>query len=161
MIRLQTGISGLELRELNSELAGEYYELLDANRAHLFQHGDYAAERDATPEWVQGYFADPPDSNLRFGIWHGQQLIGRVDLNPVAPPGFSIGYSLGSSYTGHGYATAACATAIAYARDALHATEVYAGITHGNWRSVALVRRLGFVPDADFDTYTRFRLPLG
>ena len=116
MIRLPTSLDQLELRELTAGDAGPYYDLVDQNRAHLSRHGDYAAERDATPAWVAGYFADPPDSNTRFGIWYDEILIGRVDLIPAQPPRYSIGYWLGSAYTGHGYATRACAAAITYAR---------------------------------------------
>lgn len=160
MIRLRTSVPGLELRELDPADAGAYYELIDANRAHLSRHGDYMTERDATKDWVDGYFASPPDQNVRFGIWHVETLIGRVDLIPVQPPRYSIGYWLGGSHTGRGFATAACVAAIAYARDVLGATDVYAGITHGNTASVAVVRRLGFVQDTVFGTYSRFHLPL-
>jgi RimJ/RimL family protein N-acetyltransferase len=160
VIELGTSIAAVTLRELTSHDAGRYYELVNANRKHVSQHGDYTAERDATPGTIIGYFTCPPDSNLRLGIWHDTTLIGRVDLVPVSPPQYSIGYWLGSSYTGHGFATAACSAAIGYASDVLAATDIYAGITHNNARSMVLVRRLGFSEVADFDTYTRFHLAL-
>jgi RimJ/RimL family protein N-acetyltransferase len=160
VIELGTSIAAVTLRELGPADAGAYYELLRANRAHLSQHGDFTAERDATPETVIGYFSGPPGSNICFGIWHDAALIGRVDLVPVSPPRYSIGYWLGSAYTGRGFATAACQAAIGYASDVLKATHVYAGIAHGNARSVALAERLGFSQVADFGTYTRFRLLL-
>jgi RimJ/RimL family protein N-acetyltransferase len=160
VIELGTSIAAVTLRELTSDDAGSYYELVDANREHLSLHGDYTAERDATPATITGYFTCPPDSNLRLGIWHDMALIGRVDLVPVSPPRYSIGYWLGSSHTGRGFATAACEAAIGYASDVLAATDIYAGITHNNARSMALVRRLGFSEAADFDTYTRFHLAL-
>jgi len=160
VIRLGTSIADVSLRELGSQDARQYYDLVNANREHLSRHGDYTAEQDATPEALVAYFSCPSDSNLRLGIWHSTTLVGRVDLVPVNPPRYSIGYWLGSSYTGRGFATAACAAAIGYARDVLGATDIYAGITHGNERSMAIARRLGFTQVADFDTYTRFHLPL-
>lgn len=47
-----------------------------------------------------------------------------------------------------------------HARDGLGATDVFAGVTHGNTPSVALLRRLGFDVAADLDGYTRFHLSL-
>lgn len=41
------------------------------------------------------------------------------------------------------------------ARVVLSATDVYAGVTHGNIASVNLLQRLGFTPVAQFDTHTR------
>ena len=106
------------------------------------------------------YFADPPDDNTRFGIWLGSQLIGRVDLNPVNPPHYAIGYWLSGDSTGHGYMTRVCRAAISYGRDALRATDIFAGVTHGNDKSVAVLRRLGFARVASFQRYDRYQLVL-
>lgn len=160
MIRVDTSISGLELRELGPADADCYYQAVDRNRTHLSRYGDYLRERDATPESVSAYFTDPPDHNIRLGIWHARVLIGRVDLNPVDPPRYTIGYWLDSTHCGHGYASSACAAAIDYARDALGASAIYARVTHSNSRSIALLHRLGFKRVADFDNYSRFRLEL-
>lgn len=35
-------------------------------------------------------------------------------------------------------------------------TDIFAGVTHGNHRSVNLLQRLGFRAVAEFETYTRF-----
>jgi hypothetical protein len=64
---------------------------LDRNRDHFRQFGDYADEIAATRTWAVSYFADPPDDNIRLGIWFGDRLIGRVDLNPVDPPRYASG----------------------------------------------------------------------
>jgi RimJ/RimL family protein N-acetyltransferase len=95
-----------------------------------------------------------------FGIWVGDDLAGRVDLIRHTPERFGIGYWLGEAFTGRGVGTAAVAAAIAYARDHYGATDVFAGVPHGNERSVALLTRLGFCDVARFDNYTRFHVSL-
>jgi hypothetical protein len=73
------------LRDLTGADSDAYYELIGRNRDHLHRHGDYSQESKASRDWVMAYFADPTDDNIRFGIWIGTRLIGRVDLNPVNP----------------------------------------------------------------------------
>jgi RimJ/RimL family protein N-acetyltransferase len=158
---LATDLPELVLRELSSPDADTYYALLDRNRDHFRRFGDYTEEINATREWVASYFDDPPDGNTRFGIWLRGQLIGRVDLNPVDPPRYGIGYWLSGASTGHGYATVACRAAIDYGRDVLGATDVFAGVTVGNNKSIAVLIRLGFVLVAQFDSYDRYHLALG
>ncbi|MFJ8692146.1 GNAT family N-acetyltransferase [Streptomyces roseolilacinus] len=153
-----TRVPGLVLRELTREDADEYYALLDGNREHLSRLGDYRAESEATPAWVRRHLGEDPGPGRRYGIrWNGE-LIGRVDLVAVAPPRYGTGYWLGEAHVGSGHATAACAAAYAYAARELGATDIFAGVTHGNDRSAALLRRLGFVPVAVFEDYTRFHL---
>lgn len=157
--QLSTAMPGLILRELTVADAGTYYRVLDRNRAHLSRHGDYQDEADATLEWATDHLSRPvPD---RYGIWLGHRLIGRADLVHAAPPRYGLGYWLSHDATGHGYATTACATLVDHARSRHGATDIFAGVTHGNQPSVALLQRLGFRSIADFDTYTRFHLPLG
>jgi ribosomal-protein-serine acetyltransferase len=156
--KLSTAMTDLVLKELTIADAQTYYEILDANRAHLSRHGDYQDEANATAAWVTDHLSGPAAD--RFGIWLNHRLIGRVDLVHVAPPRYGLGYWLSKDATGHGYATLACAALLDYARSQRGATDVFAGVTHGNHRSVALLQRLGFQPIADFDTYTRFHLQL-
>jgi len=157
--RLPTPIPGLTLRQLSAADVDAYYAQVDSNRAHLSRYGDYQPEKVATLDSVASELSQP-SSNFRYGIYLDGQLIGRVDLVPVAPPHYAIGYWLSQDSTGRGYANAACTAVIEYARTALSATDIFAGVTHGNHRSVALLKRLGFRPVADFATYTRFHLSL-
>jgi ribosomal-protein-serine acetyltransferase len=151
-------MAGLVLKELTVADTQSYYHVLDRNRAHLSHYGDYQDEANATPAWVTDHLSHPaPD---RFGIWLDQHLIGRVDLVHAAPPRYGLGYWLSHDATGHGYATTACSTLIDEARSRHRATDIFAGVTHGNHRSVAVLQRLGFQPVTDFDTYTRFQLRL-
>jgi ribosomal-protein-serine acetyltransferase len=79
---------------------------------------------------------------------------------PVDPPQYGFSYWVDHDATGNGYTTAACAGVLDYARSQLGASDVYAGVVHGNDASVALLRRLGFAVSAEFDEYTRFHLRL-
>ena len=158
--RLPTSLPGLTLSELGASDADRYYALLDVNRDHLGGFGDYQPEVHATRTWVTAYFAAPPDENVRFGMFLDGKLIGRVDLDPVDPPRYSIGYWLSADQTGRGYATVACRAALDYCRDVLAGSHVFAGVTHGNAKSAAVLVRLGFTKVAEFETYDRYHLAL-
>ncbi|WP_447004189.1 GNAT family N-acetyltransferase [Saccharothrix isguenensis] len=149
---------GLVLTALTAADAESYYAVLDRNRDHLNRHGDHVNEAHATLAWVTDHLARPgPDW---YGIRLEDRLVGRVDLAHAAPPGYGLGYWLSHDATGHGYATAACTAIVRHARTFHGATDIFAGVTHGNHRSVALLGRLGFRPITEFETYTRFHLPL-
>ncbi|WP_088282374.1 GNAT family N-acetyltransferase [Kineosporia sp. A_224] len=80
---------------------------------------------------------------------------------PVDPPRYGLGYWVRASSQGRGLASAAVGALLEHAQTRCGATDVFAGVTHGNDRSVALLRRLGFVEAATFERYTRFRRRLG
>lgn len=153
---LHTDIPHLVLRDLTSADAAALYALLRRNRDHLTAHGDYREQVDASLPTLAAELAD--NAKQRFGIFLEGELIGRTDLIPVDPPRYSMGYWLARSATGKGYATAAVIALTRYAFAERGATDIYAGVTHGNGTSERLLYRLGFVPAATFQTYTRFRL---
>lgn len=155
---IPTDLPGLNLIELTLDDARDYYRLVDRNRDHLTQHGDYADLKQATLESVVNDLGDPADKNAKFGIWLNDTLVGRADLSPRVPGHFVIGYWFGSEYTGNGYATMACKALIHYGQTNLRATDIYAGVTKGNAASEALLGRLGFERVEDRGTYTLFRL---
>ncbi|MGA4843883.1 GNAT family N-acetyltransferase [Streptomyces sp. G45] len=157
---LTTAVPDLTLTALTPADADAYYALLDRNRTHLSRLGDYQEERDATEAWVRDHLSRDPAPDLRYGIRLRGRLIGRADLIAVDPPRYGTGYWLDEAHVGAGYATAACTALYRHAADALGATDVFAGVTHGNTRSVALLTRLGFEQVADFADYTRFHLSL-
>ena len=159
-LTLSTAMPDLRLVKLAPADAAAYYALVDRNRAHLTQHGDYLDLGEATPETVAEDLADSDNRNARFGIWLGGQLIGRADLNPRTAEDFVLGYWLGGEYTGQGYATTACAALIAYGQETLSARSIWAGVTKGNMKSEAVLRRLGFSEVSDQGTYTRFNCRL-
>ena len=145
---------------LRAEDAEEYHALVQRNVAHLTRLVDYLDEVAMGAQDVASAFADDRAASGRFGIRLDGALVGRVDLIPVDPPRFGLGYWLGGTATGRGVATEAVRTVLAHARDDLAATEVFAGVTHGNAASVALLLRLGFERVESFETYDRYRLAL-
>ncbi|WP_018353628.1 GNAT family N-acetyltransferase [Longispora albida] len=156
-MQLRTDIEDLVLRELTIADTEAYHALLQASAGHLTQFGNYEDDLAQSLEDVREYFRNPDDDNYRFGLWYQGELAGRADLNPVNPPHFVLGYWLGGTYTGKGLATAGCEALIRYAGKELAATEIYAGVTHGNDKSVAVLDRLGFEQVAEFEDYTRYR----
>jgi len=157
---ITTAIPDLRLIALSPDDAETYYDLVDRNRGHLTQHGDWTELGEATPESVAASLNNFNDPATQFGIWFDGQLVGRADLNPRTLGNFVLGYWLGGEYTGKGYATAACKALIAHGKVELGASAIYAGVTKGNAKSEAVLRRLGFQAVADLGTYTRFKLPL-
>ena len=155
-LTLPTAMPDLRLIELLPENAAAYYALVDRNRSHLTQHGDYLDLGEATPESVTEDLLDPENRNVRFGVWLDEQLIGRVDLNPRTTEDFVLGYWLGGEFTGNGYATTACAALITYGQKTLGARTIWAGVTKGNVQSEAVLHRLGFQEVSDQGAYTRF-----
>jgi ribosomal-protein-serine acetyltransferase len=157
---IATDIPELRLVALTPEDADAYYALVDRTRKHLTQHGDWTDLGEATSESVQADLAHLESLNTSFGIWLDEQMIGRVDLNPRTQGNFVLAYWLGGEFTGKGYATAACQALIDCGKATLGATNIWAGVTKGNAKSEALLRRLGFLAVADRGTYTRFSLSL-
>lgn len=155
-LTVPTEMPGLRLVELLPEDAVAYYALVDCNRGHLTQHGDYLDLGEATPASVLEDLTSPGNRNARFGVWLSDQLIGRVDLSPRTAGDFVLGYWLGGEFTGKGYATTACAALITYAQTVLGARTIWAGVTKGNAKSEAVLQRLGFEEVSDQGTYTRF-----
>jgi RimJ/RimL family protein N-acetyltransferase len=153
---LATTDDDLELRELGPTNVAEYHALVQRNAAHLTRLGDYRDEVASSVTDVAQRFSERTEVPVRFGVYLRQRLVGRVDLVPVDPPRYGLGYWLSEDVTGRGFATAAVAALLGFAGEELGATDVFAGVTRGNVRSEALLQRLGFAVVADFDTYRRF-----
>jgi RimJ/RimL family protein N-acetyltransferase len=158
---LSTNRPGLLLRRLTSDDAFAVYELVQKNRAHLTVHGDFAELVVAQTDALSEEFALSPERHWRFGVFLDDVLVGCADLIGVDPPKYSIGYWLAEAVTRQGLATAAVERLVLFAFDDMHATDIFAGVSHGNERSVALLLRLGFGRVERFDTYTRFHAQAG
>jgi RimJ/RimL family protein N-acetyltransferase len=76
----------------------------------------------------------------------------------VRPLRFGLGYLLAEQACGRGIATLAVHTIARHAWQRVRATDLFAGVTHGNLTSVAVLRRVGFERVATFATYDRYHL---
>jgi RimJ/RimL family protein N-acetyltransferase len=155
---LSTGIPGLTLRMLTGADARAFYDLVQANRAYLTRYGDYLDLVGTTLADLENYFSTPPGDYLRMGVWRDQTLVGRVDLNPVAPGVLVLGYWICEAYAGHGYATAACRALIETTRAKRPGNVFWAGVRHENVSSAAVVEKLGFTVVEELPDRKRYRL---
>ncbi|WP_338723639.1 GNAT family N-acetyltransferase [Devosia sp. XK-2] len=158
---LSTNRPGLLLRRLTPDDAFAVYELVQKNRSHLTAHGDFAELVVAQTDALSEEFALSPERHWRFGVLLEDVLIGRADLVGVQPAKYSIGYWLSEAVIGRGLATFAVGRLLRFAFDEMRATDVFAGVSHGNERSAALLLRLGFKSVERFETYTRFHRQAG
>lgn len=156
---LSTEAEGLLLRSLGVEDLERYAELVARNRSHLTSHGDYEELVHMSEQDLENELNDERPG--RFGVWLDQELIGRVDLIPQDGTNAVLGYWLDANRVGSGFATVACRTLLGFGAENLGITDLWAGVTHGNDRSVAVLQRLGFEEVADMGTYTRFHRGLG
>lgn len=157
---IDTVIPNLVLRALCASDAPALHRLVEDNAAHLTAHGDYGDLVAATLDDMVHALAGQANEPLCFGLLANDQLVGRLDLVPVDPPRYSIGYWLAEDATGKGYATAAILATCAYARDDLGASDIFAGVTHANHKSAAALERAGFRKVETFERYARFHLSL-
>ncbi|WP_433696691.1 GNAT family N-acetyltransferase [Nocardiopsis sp. CA-288880] len=157
---LPTRIPDVSLRVLTPSCAADIRALLQANTAHLTRHGDFTEQVRASVEEIEEALSDSAGKERAYGIRLRESLVGQVSIIAAAPPHYGLGYWLARSATGKGRAGAACAALIGSAFTVLGATDMFAGVTHGNDPSAAVLRRLGFAPVEEFPTYTRFHLPL-
>jgi RimJ/RimL family protein N-acetyltransferase len=142
-IELHTDDPSLSLRELTVAQADEYYALIDRNRSHLTQFGNYEDEGKATLKWVKTALARPA-AGLRFGIWQGDALVGQAELAHKLRTSFAVAYWLGHEHVGRGLMSKAIFRLMEYARERFGATAFFAGVTHGNAKSTALLLGLGY-----------------
>ena len=156
---LETAIPEVTLRELTERDAHVYFELVQRNREHLTQFGDYKELVSLTLWDIEVDFANRPDDKVRMGIWRKAELMGRIDLSSVALGAFVLGYWIGSEYLGKGYVTAGCSALLDYGQKALGATEYWAGVPHGNTKSAAVLERVGFSAVERLEYHTCFYMP--
>ena len=154
---IATDRAGLFLTPFSGKDAAALHALMQANRDHLTAHGDFREQLALSISELRSELEHTSAGHHRFGIFLNGELIGRIDLNAVEPPRYGLGYWLAAGATGRGYAGASL-RAVCSLAESIGATDLYAGVTHGNARSVALLERAGFSVVERFERYTRFHL---
>jgi RimJ/RimL family protein N-acetyltransferase len=157
-VELATDIEGLVLRSLGVADLDRYAALVSRNKVHLASHGDYEDLVRAPADQLEADLSG--DAVGRFGVWLDEDLIGRVDLIPKDGSSAVLAYWLDRNRLHSGFATVSCQALLSYGEAQLGISDVWAGVTHGNDASVALLERLGFAEVEDMGTYSRFHLDL-
>lgn len=152
-----TACASTTIRPLRAVDIAPLVALMRRNRRHLNAHSSWDEVIDGAQADLQGRVeGDGPP--LAFAIWCGDHLAGGLTLLPVNPPRFGLSYWVDAGHTRRGAGTAAVAEAVEHARPM--ATDLYAGVTHGNTASVRVLRRAGFAAIEEFEEYTRYHLRL-
>lgn len=122
-------------------------------------------ESDALVEGIERHFQE-----RGFGLWAVEErktglFTGFVGLSVVtfsAPftPAVEVGWRLARMFWGRGYATEAAGCAIADGFERLALTEIVSFTARENWRSRAVMARLGMTHRAE-DDFAHPRLPAG
>ena len=163
-LELLTTDPALVLRESRLVDADQYYALIARNRLHLTQFGNYQDEGYASLAWVKRSLARRAEG-LRFGVWCGGELVGRAELalrsaaehstgGGLSP--FTLAYWLSRDHVGRGLMSKALFRLMQHARDRFGATAFFAGVTHGNAKSAALLIRLGYAAAIEHADHTVF-----
>lgn len=134
----------------------------------------YPYDRSVAESFIQNCKTDSETSTVRVMEVDGQ-LIGTMGLS--APKdhwgqtegAFEIGYWIGKSHWGHGYATEAAQAMLTYAFERLHVQEMLASVFTENIGSRKVLEKCGFeyrdetdlfcVPRGEVVTSLRLRLP--
>ncbi len=90
-VALSPSIPGVELCALTLREADRFYNLVQRNREHLTQWGDYEDLVAKTPDELRADFRAPLEGSVRRGIWYGESLIGLASLTRVARQTFCAG----------------------------------------------------------------------
>ena len=142
-----------QLRLLEERYAGEYFALIDRNRAYLQQWMPWAAFENSLED-IRAYmkhtllqFAN--NEGLQTGIWYQNRLAGSIGYPRLdwADHKTEIGYWIAASMQGKGLVTKACKTLVTYAFEQYHLNKVEIHCATGNKRSRAIPERLGFTQE--------------
>ncbi|MDZ7686936.1 MAG: GNAT family protein [Gammaproteobacteria bacterium] len=157
-MRLTTQNPSVELRVLCERNADSIHSLIQQNREHLTQRGDYEDLVAASIEELRSELAGD-DRSTQFGTFLDGALVGNVTLIRHQPTVYGLGYWISGEHAGCGIMTDSIRAVAGYATN-LGASEIWAGITPSNARSIRLVERLGFELARTQDTHLSYRLTL-
>ena len=142
----------LRLRERHH--AGELYARIDAERDHLVA-GTLTWARDLTPEGAERMVVTGLDQFRRGDGWQADlcwrgRAVGSLGLHFLDGPGGSteVGYWLQREFEGRGLVTRAMRGLHRHFFEGRGLERVAIGTVRGNDRSEAVVRRLGYRPEA-------------
>lgn len=133
------------LKQLISDDAKEYFNLLNKDRPHLSQHDDTTAQKYPTVESVLKSITHPQNpKKLRFGIWDGDTFVGMVGLTPLRKGVCETGGWTGSKFCRKGYASITRRGLAKYAMHKLGYKRVIAKTHPNNTPSQSMLLKAGY-----------------
>ena len=160
-IILPTSNPDVELRELTAADADAFFDIVQQNNVWLTRYGDYQELIKMTSKDIAVEFSNQDEKGpLRMGIWHDNKLVGRVDVSPVAPETYTVGYWISERCSCRGYVTSSCRAIMGYVTRTRKVREYWAGVRNINLESIAIVERLGFSIYEQLPERKRYRLLL-
>jgi ribosomal-protein-serine acetyltransferase len=158
-IILTTSNPDVELRELKEADADAFFDVVQQNRTWLTRYGDYQDLIKMTSKDIAVEFSNKDEKGpFRMGIWHDNKLVGRVDISPVAPETYNLGYWISEGYSRRGYVTSSCRAIMDYVSLNRTVREYWAGIRNVNFESIAILENLGFSLYEQLPERRRYRL---
>jgi ribosomal-protein-serine acetyltransferase len=141
----------LRLRERHH--AGEYYERLDAARAHLagsFVWASGVRRSDVEAMVIAGLEQFARGDGWQVDLCYRGEAIGSLGLHHLDPPGGSteVGFWLAPAFEGRGLMTRALRGLLPYFFHTRGLAHVRLGMVPGRSRSEGIARRLSFTPEA-------------
>lgn len=145
--------NGLALRRFSLDDAEPLFALIDRDRQYLRRWLPWV-DLTLAPNNVRNFIAVTLEQARNHNGFHcaiakDTALIGTVGLHSVDWPNrkTSVGYWLGSAYSGHGYMTAAVHRVVSHCFDVLKLHRVEIRCAVGNEKSRAIPLRLGFIEE--------------
>ncbi|MBC3542020.1 GNAT family N-acetyltransferase [Rufibacter sediminis] len=151
--RLEISTPRLWLLPYTPEMAPEFWQLLDQNRARLLpDFPDRTSAVITLPDAqnrIRVFMAQHKIGDLySFGIWRKEpnEYVGDITLRRLArgKPYSEVGYYLGDKAEGHGYATEALKAIARYAFQDLRMESINLRCAESNERSRRVAERSGF-----------------
>lgn len=160
-IILPTSNPSVELRELTEADADTFFDTVQQNSAWLTRYGDYQDLIKMTSKDIAVEFSNQDEKvPLHMGIWHCNKLVGRVDVSPVAPETYTIGYWISEGCARKGFVISSCRAIMSYLSRTRTVREYWAGVRNINRESIAIVEHLGFSIYEQLPERRRYRLLL-
>lgn len=136
------------LRQYTAGDAVAIFDLISRNRDHLSRDGETTALKyGCWLDVMRSIMYAPNPQRLRFGLWHGDVLIGTRNIQINNDGTAETGSYLGAQYQGKGYMRKAMNRMVQFAFEDLKLREIYSVIAETNVRSINLVTKAGFVQD--------------
>lgn len=157
----------LEVRQLISADAPQYFDAVEKSREHLSQYAGQTTERITSVEDAEEMISLQNEKFAAFGTWKGTELVGSLTLCRSAIESsvyHEIGYWSSEQHSGQGNTHRVVTAFTDFILQDCGARNVCAYIRQGNVASAATAQKAGFkylspidTGDADYWLFSKFR----